>query len=76
MPNSRRIKPADANNDGSNGQWSGGLPTSIPGVKPSPQIDYDPQGGAPREHTGGSYQSNVNPAPVPAAPAPKPFKLK
>jgi hypothetical protein len=77
---SRRIRPADENNDGSAGQWSGGLPTSIPGVPPLTTIDYDPAAGdpaagVPSEHTGGSYQSNVNPAPVPAAPAPTPFKL-
>lgn len=75
MPNSRRIKPASERDDGSGGQWTSGLPTSVAG-RTNPPIDYDPQGGAPREHTGGSYQSNVSPASVPAAPAPKPFKLK
>jgi hypothetical protein len=75
MPNTRRIKPPNENDDGSGGQWSGGLPTSIPSVKPSPRIDYDAQGGAPREFTGGSYRETVSPQQPGEAPAPKPFTL-
>jgi hypothetical protein len=73
---SRRIKPADQNNDGSEGKWSRGLPSDLPGAARPSTIDYDAQAGCPVDVSGGTYRPNVTGAPPSgAAPGPKPFKL-
>lgn len=73
---SRRIKPADEANDGSEGRWRQGLPTDVVKGPALPMINYDAQAGCPTDNSGGTYAPNVTGAPPPgAAPAPRPFKL-
>ncbi len=72
---SRRINPADENNDGSQGRWVGGLPAEVAGRSAS-SITFDHQAGCPVQYSGGTHKPTQTSSMTEAAGKPrKPFKL-